>query len=255
MCLIVFAWDCHPKYKLIVAANRDEFYERPTSQAQFWDDKPMIFGGRDLQAKGTWMAISKNGKFGALTNFRNPQDMRPDARSRGEIIPSYLESDKEPEAYINELHGMSEDFNGFNFLAGDYNQLVHYSNAERKMNLVTPGIHGLSNALLDTDWPKVTKLKERFSQAIADDFSHDDLLGLLRDKSISEEDILPDTGVSREWERALSPICIQTETYGTSIATALTIDRFGNVAFTEKTLPVGGREANTINFDFKTDFK
>ena len=255
MCLIAFAWDCHPKYKLILVANRDELYDRPTRQAQFWEDKPTVFGGRDLQAQGTWMAVSKNGKFGALTNFRDPRNIRPEAKSRGEIIPSFLENDQSPEEYINNLHAKSENYNGFNLLVGDYTNLIHYSNAERKMNRITPGIHGLSNALLDTEWPKVNKLKEDFAKVVETEFENTDLLELLKDDSIFEENILPDTGVSREWERALSPICIQTEKYGTSISTVLTMDRFGNVAFTEVTLPVGGRAASTVNFEFKTDFK
>ena len=255
MCLIVIAWDTHPKYKLIVAANRDEYYHRPTKQAKFWDDYPNIFGGRDLKAMGTWMAVSKNGKFGALTNFRDPTSIRSEAKSRGEIIPKFLDSEQSPEEYVQTLHGQAEDYNGFNLLVGDYDNLRHYSNAQRKMNVVTPGIHGLSNAFLDTDWPKVNKLKEGFSSVIAADFQHDDLLNLLKDEHTFEEEILPDTGVSSEWERALSAICIRTKEYGTSISTVMTIDRFGKVDFTELTLPRGGRAGDKINIEFQTDFK
>lgn len=255
MCLIAFAWDFHPKYKLIVAANRDELYERPTHQAQFWTDKPSIYGGRDLQAQGTWMAVSQNGKFGAITNFRDPDDIHPDAKSRGEIIPHYLESEKNPENFLNDFHKNSDQYNGFNVLLGDYMNLYHYSNHERKINTVSPGIHGLSNALLDTEWPKVNKLKAAFSEALSADFHHDDLLRLLGDDSYFDNEILPNTGISQEWERALSPICIRTETYGTTISSVVTIDRFGHVDFTEKTFPLNGRKASTVNFKFKSDFR
>ncbi len=255
MCLIVFAWDTHPKYKLIVAANRDEFYHRPTKQAEFWDDYPNVFGGRDLEALGTWIAVSKSGKFGALTNFRDPNNIRTDVHSRGEIIPNFLNSNQTPEAYLSTLHSKSNQYNGFNVLVGDFMNLLHYSNQERKMNPVSPGIHGLSNALLDTDWPKVTQLKNLFSETIATDFSHEDLLKLLSDDSCFENQILPQTGVSAKWERALSPICIRTESYGTTISTVLTLDRFGKVSFTEKTLPVGGRLESKNHFEFNTAYK
>ncbi|WP_258102860.1 NRDE family protein [Marinoscillum sp. MHG1-6] len=246
MCLIVFAWDKHPKYKLIVAANRDEFYERPTLQAATWPDHPEIFGGRDQKAMGTWMAISKNGKFGALTNYRDLSNIREDVRSRGEIIPDYLLGDKSPKGFLESLHEYSQDYNGFNFLACDFHNMLHYSNQERKLNTVPAGIHGLSNSLLDTPWPKVSALKKSVQQAIQKDFSHEDLLELLSNENTFDESILPRTGVPIELEIALSAACIRTEQYGTCSSSVLTVDRLGEVTFTEKTYALGGREESLI---------
>lgn len=251
MCLIAFAWDYHPKYKLILAANRDEFYERPTRAASFWEDNPDIFGGRDLQALGTWMAISKQGKFGALTNYRDIKNIKSDARSRGEIISDYFNSNSSQEGFIKKLHDYAEGYNGFNFISTDFHSMVHYSNYERKINSISPGIHGLSNALLDTPWPKVDELKTRFEKTIKEDFDHDKLFELLSDTKTHEDKILPNTGVTPELEKALSAICIETEKYGTCSSAILTVDRFGEVNFSEKTLAVGDKEQNTVNFEFK----
>lgn len=255
MCLIAFAWDHHPKYKLILVANRDEFYERPTAAASFWDDQPNIFGGRDLKADGTWMGFSKTGKFAALTNYRDLKNIRQDARSRGDIITDYLKQNDAPGDFLQKLHEYAGDYNGFNFMACDFESLVHYSNYERKYNEVAPGIHGLSNALLDTSWPKVDLLKSNFVKVISEDFEHDQLLSLLDDSNPFSDEKLPDTGVTPEWEKALSPICIRTEKYGTCCSTVITVDRFGRVNFTEKTHAVGGRKENTVNFEFEIDIK
>ena len=251
MCLIAFAWDNHPKYKLILAANRDEFYERPTAPAGFWEDKPQIFGGRDLKASGTWMGFSTEGKFGALTNYRDLKNIKPDAKSRGDIVTGFLDNHDNPENFVKQLHEQPEAHNGFNLLTCDFKTMIHYSNYERKLNIVKPGIHGLSNALMDTSWPKVDLLKTNFNKVIADDFSHEDLFSLLTPTGTFEDEVLPNTGISRELEKSLSAICIRTEKYGTVGSTVLTVDRFGKVEFTEKTHGVGDREENTVNFEFE----
>ncbi|MFT6865513.1 MAG: hypothetical protein ACJA08_000334 [Cyclobacteriaceae bacterium] len=253
MCLIAFAWDSHPKYKLILVANRDEFYERPTAAADFWQDQPDIFGGRDLKADGTWMGFSKKSKFAALTNYRDLKNIRENARSRGDIITDYLNHKNSPETFLSSLHDYAGDYNGFNFLACDFKKMFHYSNYEGKYNDVPPGIHGLSNALLDTSWPKVDALKTAFARTISENFSHNQLLNLLTDANTFADEILPNTGVSPEWEKALSPICIRTEKYGTCSSAVITVDRLGMVNFTEKTHAVGGRKENTVNFEFEIE--
>ncbi len=251
MCLIAFAVDAHPDYQLILAANRDEFYKRPTSPAHFWEDHPEILGGRDEEAGGTWMAISKAGRFSAVTNYRDLSNIQDDAISRGELPVNFLLQNVTPDQYAKQIDQISDAYNGFNLLCWAEGKMCHYSNYENKVNQLSSGIYGLSNALLDTPWPKVCKLKDNFSERIKTDFSHDDLLDLLTDHSLADDEELPDTGVGKEWEKMLSAINIQSEKYGTCCSTILTISKNGEVEFTEKTYPVGGRKAGTVTFDFK----
>ena len=251
MCLIVFAWDAHPKYKLILAANRDEFYERPTQAAHFWRDYPTILGGRDLKAGGTWMVISKSGRFATVTNYRDPKNILDDRASRGEIPTNFVISDSSPAKYLEDLHTHAGDYNGFNTLISDQQTMLHYSNCQGTPNVITPGIHGLSNSLLDTPWPKVLKAKEKLETLMKSDFAHDDLLMIMDDRQLAEDHALPETGVSYELEKALSAMCIRTERYGTCCSTALTIDRDGFVSFTEKSYAVGDREEKTVTFEFQ----
>ncbi|MEQ8470070.1 MAG: NRDE family protein [Marinoscillum sp.] len=251
MCLITFAWDVHPKYKLILTANRDEFYERPTTQAGFWAQDENILGGQDLKAGGSWMTISRKGHFAAVTNFRDLANIRADATSRGEIPTDFMSFSGTPEAFLQKLHAHSDDYNGFNVLLGNLNQLAHYSNYERKLNVLKGGVYGLSNALLDTPWPKVELAKSKFTQVIKGDFDLEDLIAIMADTQVAEENVLPDTGVTREMEKALSAMCIRMENYGTCCTTAITVDRHGEVNFAEKSYPVGGRKDTTVRYQFK----
>lgn len=256
MCLIAFAWDIHPKYQLILAANRDEFYERPTSPADYWQDHPEILGGRDLKACGTWMAVSKYGKMAAVTNFRDPKNIRPDVRSRGEIPTGFLTGEAGGMEFAGHLHEIWNEYNGFNLLALDQQQqLLHYSNYERKINRIGRGIHGISNAYLNTPWPKVERARGRLKEAISSDFGHTDLLEMMGDTEVADEAALPDTGVPKDWEKALSAMCIRTEEYGTCCTTVITITRQGEVTFTEKSYPVGGRKEQTVHFEFQIEEK
>lgn len=251
MCLIAFAFDCHPDYKLIVAANRDEFYNRPTAPLHWWNDYPEILGGRDKQAGGTWMAANKSGRFAAVTNYRDLQNIRKDALSRGDLPTQFLQTDPPSEQYLEAISSKAPSYNGFNLLVYEQDRMFHFSNYENKINVLSSGIYGLSNALLDTPWPKVQNLKEAFSNQISRAFSHEDLLNLLTDTSKAEDENLPDTGVGLEWERTLSPIQIKSEKYGTCCSTILTISRTGEVQYTEKSYPVGDRRADTVSFNFQ----
>jgi len=250
MCLIVFAVNAHPDYRLILAANRDEFYERPTSVAGYWEDHPTILGGRDLRAKGTWMAVSKSGQFGAITNYRDLQNIRKEAKSRGDLPVNYLLNSESAQEYLTGLSANAGDYNGFNLLLFDGTSMHHFSNYEGKINSLESGIHGVSNALLDTSWPKVDKLKEEFSQVIASDFSPDELLKLLQDETLAEDNKLPDTGVGHDLEKMLSAIHIKSEKYGTCCSTVLTISNNGKVQFTERSFSVGDRKEGTVSFNF-----
>lgn len=250
MCLIAFAVNTHPDYRLILAANRDEFYERPTSRADYWEDHPTILGGRDLRAKGTWMAVNSSGKFAAITNYRTLQNIRKEAKSRGNLPIDYLLNSASAQDYLTHLSANANDYNGFNLLLFDGATMHHFSNYEGKINELKSGVYGISNAFLDTPWPKVDKLKEGFLTTISAGFSSEDLLKLLEDERLAEDNKLPDTGIGHDVEKMLSAIHIKSEKYGTCCSTVLTISYDGKVQFTERSFPVGGREKGNVSFNF-----
>lgn len=223
MCLILFAYRAHLKYKLIVAANRDEFYERPTAPTHYWEDYPHILAGRDLNKMGTWMGVTKAGRFAALTNYRNPEEKTDEKRSRGELVGDFLKCDVHSEDYMQKVVENRKLYSGYNLLVGDTNELYYYSNIEDKLLRVEPGIYGLSNKLLNTDWPKVKRGKERLSKIMCENNETmvDQLMACLQNTDPAPDEILPNTGVSLEWERILSPMFIKSESYGTRSSTVL----------------------------------
>ena len=252
MCLITFALDAHPAYSLILAANRDEFYERPTAYAHPWEEAPHVIGGRDLLGGGTWLGATQWGKISAVTNYRDPKNIRPDARTRGDLTKDFLlTTSQSAREYLQRVRDEAHEYNGFNLLLFEAGEAYHFSNYEGKINRVEPGIHGLSNALLNTPWPKLQRLKESFAAAIQGEVVHENLLQILEDTELAPDDELPDTGIGYEWEKAISSICIDAENYGTCCSTVITIDRAGNVAFTERSFPVGQRENKVVKFAFE----
>src|SRR6056297_830636 len=254
MCLIVFAFNHHPKFPVIFAANRDEFYAREAQKAHFWDTKPAVLAGKDLRAGGTWLGVSEKGDFGAITNFRDLDNPREGDRSRGEIIPEFLTRENSPQQKLRQLIQESQHYAGFNLLAGNSERLYYLSNVSGDMQTVAPGIHGISNAYLDTPWPKVEVAKSECKQAIKPTrIDRDMIFRFLKNSDTYPEESLPSTGLSPEMEKAISPIFIETEGYGTRCSTLLTIDRPGNVHFTEKTYPVDGDSSEEVKeFSFKT---
>jgi uncharacterized protein with NRDE domain len=185
MCLIAFAYKTHPRYSLVVAANRDEFYRRPTAPVDFWPECPCVLAGRDLEQGGTWLGVSRDGRFAALTNYRDPAANRPDARSRGELVRDYLCGSMSPQEYLERVKASGGDYNGFNLLVGDAGGLWYYSNRTDVVAAVAPGVHGLSNHLLDTPWPKVAKAKAGLAACLAgpDDALATGLFALLAERS------------------------------------------------------------------------
>ena len=223
MCLILFAYRCHPDYPLVVAANRDEFHARPTKAMHGWPDKPGIVAGRDLQGGGTWLGLHQNGKFAALTNIRDPEEQgRSWPRSRGEIVCSYLQSPASALDYIETLRRELKFYAGFNLLLNDNNEFLHYfSGRTGEFRELEPGIYGLSNGELDTPWPKVVSGKSALAEVLESGPNIQDLLSILADTSIIPDIHLPDTGVGLAKERLLSPRFIRNPQYGTRCSTVV----------------------------------
>ena len=235
MCLIVFANNVHPKYKLIFAANRDEFYNRPSEQADYWTEHPDLLAGKDLQAGGTWMGITKQGKFAAITNFRDLKNQRTDAPSRGNLTLDFLTSDISPDEYFNKLKPTLNNFNGFNLLLGSVDELFYFSNKTEGLQKLEVGIHGISNALLDTPWPKVERSKRHLQSLIQqEDINAWEVIAILKDSLIAKDEELPDTGAGLDLERMLSPVFIKSEKYGTRCSSVVMVDKENNVKFVEK---------------------
>ena len=254
MCLIAFNTNQHKKYKLIMIANRDEFYPRPTATAEFWDDYPYILGGRDLESLGTWMGISQSGRIAALTNHRDPTLERKRRTSRGDIVADYLIGSETTENYLNELSDSAADYNGYNLITGTADQLFYYSNQIDQYYELEPGTYGLSNHLLNTAWPKVTSIKAKLDDYLDTHQKIDtnDLFSILIDKTKASDELLPTTGVSKELEKQLSPIFIKTDNYGTRASTVLLIDYNHNVNFIERTFNDGElKQENAFTFKIK----
>lgn len=223
LCLILFANHVHPTYKLIVAANRDEFFDRPTSPVHYWEDYPHILAGRDLKQMGTWMGVTKAGRFAALTNFRDPKEVSEGKRSRGELVADFLKNNTNSQTYMKKVAEQSKLYPGYNLLVGDRNQLYIFSNIRDAPQKVESGVHGVSNHLLNTAWPKVKLGKEELAKIINDNnqFMVEQLFTLLQNAEPARDEILPKTGVPLEWERLLSPLFIKSERYGTRSSTVL----------------------------------
>jgi uncharacterized protein with NRDE domain len=252
MCLLVFAWNHHPRYRLIFAGNRDEFHDRPAAPMAWWDDQPQILGGRDLQAGGTWLAVSRRGRFGVVTNFRDMQRPQPGAPSRGTLIVRYLAGEADAAAFMNGLSSTAADFGGFNLLLSDEHAMAYASNRSPAFSRpLTAGVHGLSNHLLDTPWPKLELTRHRFERLIsAVEPSLDELFGMLGDRTPAQDHLLPDTGVGPEWERLLSSPFIVSERYGTRCSTVLRIGRDGHVEIRERRFDAAGRMSGSSEFEF-----
>jgi uncharacterized protein with NRDE domain len=244
MCLILFAYHSHPVYPLILAANRDEFYQRKTLNAHWWSECPDLLAGRDLEAGGTWMGVTRTGRVAAVTNVREPQMTSPAPCSRGLLTRRYLEEDLDDERFSGLLQQTQDQYRGYNLLFGNFSKLHYYSNRGNKPALLSPGIYGLSNAQLDTPWPKVQQGKKSLIKLLdTSRLDTEKLHTILESKEIVVDNLLPSTGVSLDWERKLSAICISGPDYGTRSSTVLLIDQQGSVQFHEKILaPEPARE-------------
>lgn len=242
MCLIVVGWQAHPDYPLIVAANRDEFYERPTAAAARWADCPRVLAGRDLEAGGTWLGLTEDGRFAAVTNVREP-GQPPGRLSRGQLTGDYLRGTASAAEAIAKV--VDADYAGYNLLLGDAGTLYYRTNRHGGVEPLAPGIYGLSNHRLDTPWPKLTTARDGFAAALArlpDEAALEEaLFALLADASTVDDEFLPKTGVTLEWERRLSAIFVQSENYGTRASTVVLRRRDGSLRLVERSFGPHGR--------------
>lgn len=245
MCLIFIALKSHPRYKLIVAANRDEFYDRKTSAAAYWKDHPQILGGRDLEASGTWLGMTKSGRICMVTNFRDPKNINPKAPSRGKIVTDFLLDSVSGERYLEKLEGHAKKYNGFSLIAGTVDALYYLTNYRDGIIILNSGLFGLSNHLLETPWPKVEKGKDEIEELLkSSSIKNEDLFEILHDETISKDEKLPSTSVGIERERALSAAFIKSPGYGTRSSTVIMVDYTNHVSFTERVYdPVASRSS------------
>lgn len=255
MCLILLAHEPNPGYRLVLAANRDEFYERPTAPAAFWDDAPDVLAGRDLRSGGTWMGVTRGGRVAAVTNFRGPGERREGAPSRGHLVSAFLENSESPAGYLETLRHHARNYDGFNLLVGDTEGLWWYSNRGEEPRELVPGVYGLSNHLLDTPWPKVERGKRALRRLLAgrEEVAPERVFPILADRTPATDRELPDTGLGTELERLLSAPFIRAQEYGTRSSTVLLVERTGNVTFVERRFRPDSEDWDETRYRFPTE--
>lgn len=251
MCLVVVALARHPRYSLVVAANRDEYHARAALPAHWGDRAPYagMLAGRDLAAGGTWMGVRRDGRWALVTNVREGRGSDTTAPSRGELVPVVLNA---PSASaLSALRQKAAAYNGFNLLTGDAGSAMWVSNRTDDERMLAQGVHGLSNARLDTPWPKLKRTRDAVDAWATR--GHDDLAPLfaaLADRTRAADADLPATGVPLEWERLLSAPFIVSDDYGTRCSTVLAIGRDGGARFVERSFDARGNATGDVAFDF-----
>ncbi len=256
MCLILLSYEMHPKYRMVLAANRDEYYDRPTAPVAFHDDSPDILGGQDLKHQGMWLGITRLGRFAAITNYRDPGPNIHNAPSRGYLVRDFLTGKASPNNYLEHVKSIGHQYNGYNLLVGDGSELYYYSNRGNDIKRLKPGMYGLSNHLIDTPWPKISKGKSDLENLLngKEKINPEDIFNILRDGACPPDRMLPDTGVGLDWERILSPLFITSEFYGTRSSSIIFMERRGEVTFMERTfIPDSGvsKAEKTRKFSFR----
>jgi uncharacterized protein with NRDE domain len=260
MCILFLAINQHPKYPIIICANRDEFYARPTRDARFWPERPYLLAGRDLQAGGSWLGINTQGQFAAITNIRlankhhsndqsGDKEQSSPKRSRGELVTLALEPNSPID--INWLKQHSDEYSPFNLTYGSLNQLVCYNSLLKQQTTLTSGFHAISNGALDDVWPKMAKGERDLEQVVSSSHSidSDELFSILKDRTQAEDSELPDTGIPIEWERKLSSIFINSPEYGTRSSCLLLLNKSGTISFTELGYDADGNKSDQRDFE------
>jgi uncharacterized protein with NRDE domain len=254
MCLLVLAWKHHPRYRLILAGNRDEFHDRPAAPLNWWQDDPRILAGRDLKANGTWLGVARSGRFGVVTNYRDLQAPVEGAPSRGQLVPRFLTGATSPKEFLDDLRGAAPRYSGFNLLVGGARALYYSSNrGPNAPAALAPGVYGLSNHALDTPWPKLARTRQRFEKLLGEaDVVPEDLFTMLGDREAASDRDLPDTGLPPDWERVVSSPFIVNERYGTRCSSVLMVERNGRTVLQERRFDASGLQTGTSRFEFKS---
>lgn len=249
MCLLFVAWRTHPRYRVVLAANRDELHDRPTRPPAFWDEQPRIFAGRDLTGGGTWLGVTPDGRFAALTNIRGRGPDPENPVSRGLIVRDALSAGSRPGAFAAEIAASGQRYPGFNLLVGDHDELAYYTNLEAEPRRLAPGIHGFSNAPMGCGWPKVTAGREKMAALLerGDAVPPEALLDMLADDRPAPDAELPDTGYGPAAERALSACFIRGEHYGTRSSSVVLIEHDGGIRFVERRFSRTGAVTGTTD--------
>ena len=252
MCLILFAHNAHPNYPLILTANRDEFYARPTGHARFWAEHPELLAGRDLQAGGTWLGITRDGRFAAVTNYREGEHSDV-LHSRGRLTCDFLLSEQTASEYLQPLQEQAGDYRGFNLLLGHPGRLQYFSNRSSPAQLLSDGIYALGNGTLSDNGYKTSEGKREFRKLIAQTLDPEALLRLMKDEKQLTDDKLPDTGIGVELERLLSARFIHSEHYGTRATTLLLVHQTGRIIFIEQNYAIKGADGGPQRFEFQIE--
>lgn len=249
MCLLVFAWKIDPAYPLIFAGNRDERHDRAATAVHLWPGTEAVLAGRDLEAGGTWLGVTLSGRFAVVTNYREGLNPPKAPRSRGALTADFLQGGMTPAAYLDVLRPRAQEYGGFSLLVGDGESLHYHSNRGGTSGPVAPGVHGLSNHLLDTPWPKVQSAKARLAALLEQKAYHaDPLFRLLADRSPAVDAALPDTGIGLELERRVSSAFVLNPVYGTRCSSALRLGSDGSLHFAERRFTPAGESIETRHF-------
>jgi uncharacterized protein with NRDE domain len=256
MCLILFSYKLHADYKLILAANRDEFYERPTASLEYWPDHPDVLAGRDLKSNGTWLGVTRSGRLAAVTNYREPASHMENAPSRGILIRDFLIGNSSPEPYLKAVSKKRIAYNGFNLIAGDPSGLYYYSNRASRVRHLQPGLYGISNHLIDTAWPKIQRGKDLLQGQLSgrEKIDIEKIWKILADRRLPADKELPDTGVGLQWERILAPLFISNPDYGTRSSSIVLMEYSGQITFMERTflnIANAVEEGETVTHSFR----
>lgn len=253
MCLILLGINTSPKFKLILAANRDEFYSRSAEKAHLW--KENIVGGKDLKAGGMWLGVSAGGRIAAVTNYRSGLN-ESSKKSRGMLVKNFISSDQSEINFLKSLQEDASGYNGFNLICGTPGGLFFYSNTENKAIKIPDGFHGLSNASLDTPWPKVTVSVKEFEKVLKKEvFDPENIFSMMLNRAEFDEHLLPDTGIGKELEKKLSPLFINMPGYGTRCTSVITVDSENYMEFRERSYGENGEVTDDVFIQLQMDIK
>lgn len=254
MCLLVLAWRCHPRYRLVLAGNRDEFHARPSAAADWWRGDDKILAGKDLQADGTWLGVARNGRFAVVTNFREPVAPDPGHSSRGALVAGFLSADEAPDKWSAHTTSRGDRYGGFNLIVGDARDAFYLNNRGADVAPLEDGIHGLSNDRLNTAWPKVVRARDRVAEILTgESLPAERIFDMLADRSTALDPDLPSTGVPIEWERLLSAAFIVSPVYGTRASTLLLVGHDDSVFFEERRFGADGDQVGAAQFSFEIE--